>query len=230
MNYTLHFTRLTLATVFGTLNYYLAVLVSGTVFGMIAVRLSPLFENQAAVDLVSGQLVYTLLSTGVLIVFMCAHPVFSEEKRQGIVFPLLCSPAGAGEMLLGKSLGVAIAAIPGALAAFLLPLTFFPLMLKAMFAGKVLFALLIIFGQIFAYTVISGMLLLCFYSPKIVYPALFFTNYIPVLAQKYLKSCLETHGLAGANWLNLASLAALLLLTFGLYKLYFSKARITASA
>lgn len=229
MRYPLLFARLTLRALFASVNYYLTVAVMTVLFFLIVPKFGPLLSDRAAAELVSGQLVYTLLSTGILLVFMCAQPVYVSEKQQGTILPLLYSPAGAAEILLGKCLGIIIAALLGSAAALLLPLAGYPVMLRALVSLKIAAALAIIFGIVFSYTVIIGMLLLCFQNVKVLYPVLFFLNYIPMALQKHTKGYLETHGLGSANWTHFFSLCFLLFVSAAVYKFYFSKHRIVSS-
>lgn len=229
MKYALIFAWLTLRALFSSFQYYLTVAVMTGLFFLIVPKFGPLLSSRTAVELVSGQLVYTLLSTGILLVFLCAQPVFVSEKQQNTILPLLCSPAGASELLLGKSLGVILAALAGSAVAVLLPLAGYPLMLRALLSIKIAAALAIIFGIVFSYALIIGMLLLCSQNLKVLYPALFFLNYIPMTLQKHTKAYMEINGLGGANWAHLIPLCFLLLVSAGLYQFYFSKHRILAS-
>ena len=229
MRYLLIFTGMTLRAVFSSVYYYLTVIVMTVLFFMLVLKLGSLLSNKAAAELVSGQLVYTLLSTGILLVFMCAQPVFVLEKQQNTILPLLYSPAGAGEILMGKCLGVIIAALLGSAVALLAPLVAFPVMLKALLSFKIAAALAIIFGIVFSYSIIIGILLFCSQNIKVLYLVLFFLNYVPMTIQKYSKAYMEANGLGSANWTHFFSLCVLLVFSAGLYKLYFSKHRIVAS-
>ncbi|MDO8805750.1 MAG: hypothetical protein Q7R35_15125 [Elusimicrobiota bacterium] len=229
MSYLFIFTRLTLRAVFSSVYYYLTVAVMTALFFMLVLKLGPLLADKAAAELVAGQLVYTLLSTGMLLIFMCAQPVFVSEKQQNTILPLLYSPACAGEILAGKCLGLIIAALLGSAAALLVPLAAYPVMLKALLSLKIAAALGIIFGIVLSYTLIIGMLLLCFQNIKVLYPVLFFLNYVPMALLKYTKAYMEANGLGGANWTHFLSLCFLLLVSAGIYRFYFSKHRIVAS-
>lgn len=229
MRYLLMFAGMTLRVLFSSVYYYLTVIVMTALFFILVLKLGPLLSNKAVAELVSGQLVYTLLSTGILLVFMCAQPVFVLEKQQNTILPLLCSPAGAGEILMGKCLGVIIAALLGSAVALLAPLVAFPVMLKALLSFKIAAALAIIFGIVFSYTLIIGILLFCSQNIKVLYLVLFFLNYVPMTIQKYTKAYMEANGLGSANWTHFLSLCVLLVSSAGLYKLYFSKHRIVAS-
>jgi len=229
MRYPLLFAGHTLRALFTSVNYYLTVGVMTVLFFLITGKMGPLLSDKAAAELVSGELVYTLLSTGILLVFMCAQPVFVSEKQQNTLQALLYSPAGAAEILFGKCLGIIAAALLGSAAALLLPLAGFPVMLKALLSLKIAAALAIIFGIVFSYTFIIGVLLLCFQNVKVLYPVLFFVNYIPMTLQRHTKAYLEASGIGGANWTHFLSLCFLLLVAAGLYKFYFSRHRIVAS-
>lgn len=229
MSYLLIFTRLTLRTVFSSIYYYLTVAVMTALFFMLVLKLGPLLSDKTTAELITGQLVYTLLSTGILLVFMCAQPVFVSEKQQKTILPLLYSPACAGEILAGKCAGLIIAALLGSAVALLLPLAAYPVMLKALLSVKIAAAVGIIFGIVLSYTFIIGMLLLCFQNIKGLYPVLFFLNYVPLTLQKYTKAYMEINGLSGANWTHFLSLCFLLFISAGLFKFYFSKHRIVAS-
>lgn len=229
MNYLLVFTRLTLRAVFTSIYYYLTVAVMTTLFFMLVLKLGPLLSNKATAELICGQLVYTLLSTGMLLIFMCAQPVFVSEKQQNTILPLLYSPACAWEILAGKCLGLIIAALLGSAAALLVPLAAYPVMLEALLSLKIAAALGIIFGIVLGYAFIIGMLLLCFQNIKVLYLVLFFLNYAPMTLQKYTKAYMEANGLGSANWTHFLTLCFLLLVSAGIYKFYFSKHRIVAS-
>lgn len=229
MNYTRHFARLTLKALFSSGYFYITVAAMTFLFFLIVPKLAPLLNDKVLAELLAGQLVYILLSTGILLVFMCAQPVFVSEKQQGALIPLLYSPASAGELLLGKCLGVMAAALFGSAVSLLVPLGGYPVMLKAFLSLNVAAALVIVFGIIFSYAAIAGMLLLCSRSIKVLYPVMFFLNYVPMQLQKYVKDYLLANGLGSANWLHLAPLVFLLAAAALLYRFYFSKQRITAS-
>ncbi|HBA61567.1 MAG TPA: hypothetical protein DCZ92_12285 [Elusimicrobia bacterium] len=228
MKYTGLFFRLTLREVFRFPMFYLATIVSGAVMFMLLGRMGGVFDIQAVADLAAGQLVYVLLSLGMLLIFMCAMPVFINEKQQKILPVLMYSPANFREILLGKSLALVFAAIVSSLASFTGPLLSHPALLRAMAAPGIAAALALIFATLLVFTLIIGMLLLCAPDIKVLYPALFFLNYIPMEAQKRGKLYMEAHGIGGINWLYLLSLGVLALIAAGVYRLYFSKARMTA--
>lgn len=229
MKYTFHFAWLTARTLFSSWVYYVTLAVITALFFVIVPRLAPLLNDRAITELLAGQLVYVLLSTGVLMVFMCLHPVFVAEKKEGSLLPLLYSPASAGELLAGKCLGIMAAALFGSATALLIPLAGYPIIMKAFLSLTVLVALFIVFGILFAYAVIAGVLLLCLRNSKVLYPVFFFLNYVPMQIQKYSKAYLESHGLASANWLHLGPMFFLLSLAAAIYEFYFSRQRIVGS-
>lgn len=229
MKYAAVFLRLTLKGILSSYYFYLSAAVMTVLFYFVLSRLGPALADARVAQLAAGQLAYSTISTGMIFVFLFVNPVFISEKRSGTIIPLLCSPAGAGEILLGKAAGVAAAAMAGSAFSLLVPLAVFPAAFGALFAPGPLAAFCIVGGIIFSYAAMVGMLLLCTGNVKAVYPALFFMNYVPVAVGKYTKTYLETNGLGGANVLHLLSMAALLLLAGALYKFYFSRQRVAAS-
>ena len=229
MKYTLVFARLTLKDLFVSVFYYINVVVMTILLMLIMPKLSPLFTVESLAELAAGKIVYTLLSTGMLLVLMCAWSVFLAEKDQGSILPLLSSPARAEEILLGKCLGLVIAATFGAGFSLFIPLISFPIILKAMVSLKIVAAFGIIFGILFGYALIVGMLLLCFTNARYVYVMLFFVNTILMSLQKHMKVYMDANGLGSANWAHLIPLVFLFIGCGIVYKFYFSKHRIVAS-
>lgn len=229
MKYFFVFLRLTLKGLFSSYYFYLSAAVMAGMFYLVLAQLGPALADARVAPLAAGQLVYATISTGMIFVFLFVNRVYIAEKSEGTIIPLLCSPAGVGELLLGKAAGVTAAAMAGSALSLLAPLAAFPATFRAMFSPEVLAAFVIVSGVIFSYSALVGMLLLCTGNVKVVYPALFFLNYVPVAVNKYVKGYIEANGLGGANLMHLVSLAALLLLTGAVYKLYFSKQRVAAS-
>ncbi len=229
MKYLLIFVKLTLKNIFTSVFYYLSVAVMIGVFAMLVAKFGPLLNNKTTADLVSGQLVYILLPMSILLVFMCIPPVFMMEKQLNTIQPLLYSPTNVNEILFGKCLGLVIAALIGSAVSFIWPVALFPVILKSLLSLKALAALVIIFGIVFSYAIMAGMLMFCFSNIKMLYPVLFFLNYIPMGAQKYTKAYMEANGFCGVNWAYFVSLCILIVFSAGVYKFYFSKYRIVAS-
>lgn len=229
MKYTLHFAGLTIRTLFSSFYYYTTVSAMTVLFFLMNSKLRPLLQDKALAELAAGQLIYTLLSTGILLVFMCAQPVFIFEKREGSLLPLLYSPASAEEILLGKCLGVIAMAFIGSAFSLFVPLLGFPAIMKAFLSPQIFSALLIIFTIVFSYAAIIGMALLCFQNIKVLYPILFFINYVPMQLQKYSKAYMEANGLAGTNWAHILPMVFILSVAVCAYKFYFSRHRIIAS-
>lgn len=229
MKYTLKFAALTLETLLFSGFYWLNVAIITALTLFIVPKFGLLLTTPELAEVAAGQLVYTMLSAGTLLVLMFAQPVFLQEKQQRTMLTLLCSPAGAGEILAGKCLALAGAALLGGAVSLLVPLCGYPVMLKAMASLKIAAALGIVTGMLLAYALLVGTLLFCASNAKYLYPALFMVNAVIISAQKHTRGYMETHGLSGSNWLHLVSLLVLCLLVSGIYAAYFSRQRIALS-
>ncbi|OGR68048.1 MAG: hypothetical protein A2081_02795 [Elusimicrobia bacterium GWC2_61_19] len=230
MKYTGTFFRLTVKELGSSYQLYLSVALLSGIFYLLLSKIGPALADPKAAGLAAGQLVYSTLSSGIVLVFLFLQPVFLSEKREGTIIPLLCSPAGANDLLFGKCAGVTAVAMAGSLLSLAFPLAFSPVIFKAMLAPGAVAAVFIVSGIVFSYVAITGMLLLCLSNVKVVYPALFFMNYVPVALNRYSKGYMQAHGLGGANWLHLLSLAIFLLFAASMHRFYFTKQRIVRSA
>lgn len=229
MKYTLKFAALTLETLLLSGFFWLNVAIITALTMFIIPKFGLLLTTPELAEVAAGQLVYTMLSAGTLLVLMFAQPVFLAEKQQRTMLTLLCSPAGAGEILAGKCLALAGAALLGAAVSLVLPLFGYPVMLKAMASLKIAAALGIVAGMLLAYALLVGVLLFCASNAKFLYPVLFMINAVIISAQKHARGYMETHGLAGSNWLHLVSFLVLCVLLAGIYAVYFSRQRIATS-
>lgn len=230
MNYTLRFARQTLGGLLGSWFFWLNTAIMAALTLFIVSEFGPLLTTPALAEVAAGQLAYTSLATGTLLVLMFAQQVFVAEKQQRSLLALLCTPAAAGDILSGKAAGLTAAALLGAGISLLLPLLKYPVMLAALAGLKTGAAFAIVGGMLLCYSLLVGMLLLCCAEARFVYPALFIVNGMVISAQKHSRGYLEAHGLGGANWLHLVSLLVLCAAAAGVYSLYFSRQRMVSSA